>query len=70
LPGNRSYIDDRNAPGGRRFNRAAFVVPPASENRQGNLGRNVLRGFPAYQVDMSLRRTFGITERVNLQLQG
>ena len=68
-PGQSLYIDDPTAPGGRRFNRAAFVVPPASENRQGNLGRNVLRGFPAYQVDVSLRRTFDITETVNFQLR-
>lgn len=69
VPGQPLYIDDPTAPGGRRFNRAAFIVPPASENRQGNLGRNVLRGFSAYQLDMSLRRTFGITEQVNLQLR-
>jgi hypothetical protein len=69
VAGQSLYIDDTTAPGGRRFNRAAFVVPPASENRQGNLGRNVLRGFPAYQVDMSLSRRFVITEHVNLQLR-
>jgi hypothetical protein len=68
-PGQQLYIDDPLTPSGRRFNRAAFVIPAATENRQGNLGRNVLRGFPAYQVDMSLRRTFGITERVNLLLR-
>ena len=69
VAGQPLYIDDPTASGGRRFNRAAFVVPPSSENRQGNLGRNVLRGFPVYQVDMSLRRTFGITEQVNLLLR-
>ena len=69
VAGQPLYIDDPLAPGGRRFNRAAFIVPAASENRQGNLGRNVLRGFPAYQVDMSLRRTFGISEQVNLLLR-
>jgi hypothetical protein len=69
VPGQPLYIDDPTAPGGRRFNRAAFIVPPATENRQGNLGRNVLRGFSAYQLDMSLRRTFGITEQINLQLR-
>ncbi len=69
VAGQPLYIDDPLAPGGRRFNRAAFVVPSASENRQGNLGRNILRGFPAYQLDMSLRRTFSITEQVNLLLR-
>ncbi len=69
ISGQPLYIDDQNAPGGRRFNPAAFVVPPPSENRQGSLGRNVLRGFGANQLDLSLRRTFGLTETVNLQFR-
>ena len=69
VAGQPLYIDDSTAPGGRRFNRDAFRVPAATENRQGNLGRNVLRGFPAYQLDMSLRRTFGFNEQVNLLLR-
>jgi hypothetical protein len=69
VAGQPLYIVDATAPGGRRFNRAAFVVPPASENRQGTLGRNVLRGFEAYQLDISLRRTFGLGERLNLLLR-
>lgn len=64
------YIEDASAPGGRRFNRAAFdTATPIAQNRQGTFGRNVLRGFPAYQFDMSLRRSFGLTERLNLQLR-
>ncbi|MBS1793232.1 MAG: TonB-dependent receptor [Acidobacteria bacterium] len=69
ISGQPLYIDDPNAAGGRRFNPAAFVVPPATENRQGTFGRNVLRGFGAQQVDLSLRRTFALAERVNLQLR-
>lgn len=69
IQGQPLYINDPNAAGGRVFNRNAFVVPAATENRQGTLGRNVLRGFDANQVDLSLRRTFGITETVNLQLR-
>ncbi len=69
VAGQPLYVDDVNAPGGRRFNRLAFVIPAASENRQGSFERNVLRGFPAYQLDMSLRRTLGIREAVNLQLR-
>lgn len=69
IQGQPLYIDDPTAPGGRVFNRNAFVVPAATENRQGSFGRNVLRGFGANQVDLSLRRTFGITETVNLQLR-
>lgn len=69
VAGQPLYLDDPNVAGGRRFNPDAFRVPPASENRQGTLGRNVLRGFGAKQLDLSLRRTFGITETVNLQLR-
>ena len=74
IPGIPLYIDDPTAPGGRRFNdsavagnvrqRGPFLVP--TEGRQGTLGRNSLRGFPVYQVDLSIRRQFNFTERVNL----
>ncbi len=69
VAGQPLYIDDPNAPGGRIFNRNAFRPTPANENRQGTFGRNVLRGFSANQLDLSLRRTFGFTETVNLQLR-
>jgi Carboxypeptidase regulatory-like domain/TonB dependent receptor-like, beta-barrel len=61
------YVHDPNVAGGRRFNRTAFADPPAG--RQGTLGRNALRGFPVWQVDLSLRRQFNLTERVKLQLR-
>ncbi len=71
------YLDDPAAPGGRRFNNTRipgntrqvgpFFVP--AENRQGTLGRNVLRGFPVYQVDFALRRQFNLTEKLNLQFK-
>ncbi|CAN5764044.1 TonB-dependent receptor [soil metagenome] len=61
------YIDDPTAPRGRRFNRNAFSLP--TELRNGNLGRNFLRGFGAWQVDFALRRRFKLTERFNLQFR-
>jgi hypothetical protein len=61
------YLNDPTLPGGRRFNSAAFALPPAG--RQGTLGRNALRGFPLSQFDLSLRRQFNLTERLNLQLR-
>ncbi len=64
------YLVDSLAPGGRRFNPAAFVAPPATPFRQGTLGRNVLRGFSVYQLDLSIRRQINLTERWNLQLRG
>ena len=74
------YIEDSKAPGGRRFNNQVVVIPgnprpqvgpflPPVENRQGNLPRNFLRGFPIYQLDFALRRDFRLQERVRLQFR-
>jgi len=68
------YIDDVTVPGGRRFNIAAFTLPPRTPNnfpiRQGNFGRNVLRELPIYQTDIALGRTFRFTESTTLQVKG
>jgi hypothetical protein len=61
------YVDDPSVAGGRRFNPAAFRVPPSG--RQGTLGRNVLRGFPAWQLDMSLRRRLELRRGLNLHVR-
>jgi len=67
------YISDPSVPGGRRFNPAAFAVPPAPPAggvaRQGNLGRNALWGFPISQFDLAVRRKFKLTERLNFQFR-
>ncbi|MBA2524940.1 MAG: TonB-dependent receptor [Pyrinomonadaceae bacterium] len=78
VPGIPLYLDDPNAPGGRRFNNTPtpgntrqvgpFLVP--TDARQGNLGRNALRGFPVYQLDFALRRQFSLTEKLKLQFKG
>jgi hypothetical protein len=62
------YIDDPGVPGGRRFNSAAFSTPSAG--KQGSFGRNVLRGLPIYQLDLSLGRTIALHEKLKLQLKG
>jgi len=67
IPGIPLYLNDPAAPGGRRFNPAAFSTPPAG--RQGTLGRNTLRGFPVSQVDLALRRQIDVTERLKLQFK-
>ena len=54
-------------PGGKILNRAAFSSAPAGT--QGNLGRNVLRGFGAWQVDVGLQRQFRLTERLGLRFR-
>ena len=65
IPGVPLYVRDSALPGRRRINPAAFSVP--TDPRQGNLGRNDLRGFPLSQSDFDMRRQFNITEKVNLQ---
>jgi hypothetical protein len=67
VPGQPLYIKDLNAPGGRRINSSAFQALAAGQ--QGNLGRNVARGFGSAQADIALRREFGLTERLRLELR-
>lgn len=70
VTGQPLYLNDPDAAGGRRFNPAAFdAATPRAQRRQGTFGRNVLRGFPLSQLDVSLRRQFNLTERVNLQFR-
>jgi hypothetical protein len=61
------YLIDPTLPGGWRITPAAFVIPSTLE--QGDLGRNSLRGFPFYQIDLALRRRFTFSERTSLQFQ-
>jgi hypothetical protein len=55
------------------LNPAAFVAPPTDANgnplRQGDLGRNALRGFGAAQWDFALHREFPIRESLKLQFR-
>jgi hypothetical protein len=54
-------------PGGKIFNKAAFTASPTG--RQGNFGRNVLRGFGASQADVAFQRIFRVTEKVGLRFR-
>ena len=49
------------------LNGDAFTAAPAG--RQGNFGRNVLRGFDASQADLGVQRIFGITEKAGLRFR-
>jgi hypothetical protein len=66
VAGQSLYVDDPDAPGGRRINPDAFSVP--SEG-QGDVSRNSLRGFGAWQIDASLRRELGLGGRLRAQLR-
>jgi hypothetical protein len=67
VPGQLLILNNSSVAGGRQFNPAALSVPPTGV--QGNLGRNVLRGFAVGQVDFSLRREFPIHERLRVQFR-
>ena len=61
-------------PGGKGFNPNAFADPPVdpvsgNPTRQGNLGRNVLRGFGAVAWDFALHRDFSLHESFRLQFR-
>jgi hypothetical protein len=68
VPGAPLVLYGSGYPGGKIFNKAAFAAAPAGQ--QGNLGRNVLRGFDATQADLALQRVFLLTEKVRLQFRG
>ncbi len=61
------YLEDPQAPGGRRLNPEAFR--PALSGGHGSLGRNALRGFGLSQLDLAVRRQFALGERARLQLR-
>jgi hypothetical protein len=52
-------------PLGQVFNYLAFDVPPT--DRQGNVGRNSLRGYPAWQADFAIHRDFSLTRLIKLE---
>lgn len=62
------YLYGSQYPGGKAFNPAAFQNHSASET-QGNLARNALRGFGAWEEDLAIRREFPIYEQVKLQFR-
>lgn len=68
VPGVPIWIDDPGVASGRRLNPAAFSFPTADQV-QGTLGRNVLRGPGAWQIDLGLHRRFSLTEHVGLQFR-
>jgi hypothetical protein len=69
VPGVALYLNDPNVAGGRRFNPDAFALQQSFPGRQGTLGRNVLRGFPLNQINLTVRREFPLLERLKLQFR-
>jgi outer membrane receptor protein involved in Fe transport len=85
VPGVPFYLYGSQYPGGRAFNAMAFQHPPTTPSgcnpgppsfdfpcdpaRQGNLGRNALRGFAATQWDFAVHRDLYIRESLKLQFR-
>lgn len=74
VPGVNQYLYGSQYPGGKAFNPAAFAGPPSDPMtlialRQGNLARNSLRGFGAWQWDFAAHRDFPIHELLRLQFR-
>lgn len=74
VPGQPLYLFGPQFPGGKAFNPSAFVNPPTDPLtgvalREGNLGRNALRGFGAFQWDFAASRTFALRETLHLQFR-
>jgi len=67
VPGQPFWIPNVVAGGGKSLNPAAFSIPTTV--RQGTEGRNDIPGFGLTQVDLSLARTFPLTDRVKLQFR-
>ena len=67
VPNQPVWIYGPKEPGGQSLNPLAFSVPPPGV--QGTEGRNDIRGFGLTQVDVSLARTFALSERINLQFR-
>jgi hypothetical protein len=73
VSGTPFYLYGRQYPGGKAFNPSAFENPPldasGSPLRQGDLGRNTLRGFGVSQWDLAIHRDFPIRELLKLQVR-
>jgi hypothetical protein len=80
IPGVPLYLTDSTVAGQRRFNNTRVLVPGNPNPqigpflrpitvRQGTLGRNVLRGFSIWQLDLGVRRQFGLGEKSKLQFK-
>jgi len=66
-PGVPIVLYSSSYPGGKIFNSAAFSAPPIGQ--QGGFGRNVLRGFGAWQADVAIQRQFALTDKVGLRFR-
>ena len=75
VPGKPLYLYGRQYPGGRALNggpgvaasSAALTLPTGTS--EGNEPRNVVRGFGENQINLAVRRSFPIRDKVSLQFR-
>ena len=67
VPDEPIYLHGAQYPGGRALNPAAFAFPSGSN--PGAAPRNFVRGFDEEQVNLALRRTFPLHDRLALQFR-
>jgi hypothetical protein len=70
-PGGKAFNNTPGAVAGGCSDGSQSVGPfcPAPKGRQGDFGRNVLRGFGAWQADVALQRQFHVTEQMGLRFR-
>jgi hypothetical protein len=61
------YLYGSQYPGGKALNPLAFSPPPSGQ--QGDLGRNALRAFGAWQWDFSVHRNFPLGEHRSIEFR-
>jgi hypothetical protein len=66
VPGIPLWLNNGNVPGGRMLNPAAFSIPSGNV---GDLGRNAVRGFGAWQSDVAAERPFRLNDALRLTLR-
>ncbi|HZQ25215.1 MAG TPA: TonB-dependent receptor [Terriglobales bacterium] len=74
VPNEPLYLYGPQFPGGKAFNSSAFTDPPVDPItqqplRQGNVPRNLLRGFGAVQWDFAVHRDFVLHEAARLEFR-
>lgn len=66
VAGQPYYLYSNTYPGGKALNPAAFVAN-SSATENGTVPRNFFRGFDEAQLNLSVRRTFRLSESTSLQ---
>ncbi len=67
VPGQPMYLYGPQYPGGKAFNPAAFT--DAAAGTEGDLARNTLRGFGAWQDNFAVHRDFSLSEGLKMQFR-